>query len=136
METEIIVPIIELSHFELLSITYTINPLVNLSDRGDMSFNIRLYGKHRNKFRVRLVTEIHYKTAKFRARYSAEFEHKEPISHEEFRSELLQNEVVNYLLPFNTELFAHISSKSFGRPIIAPSSYSQDEELQTSEGNK
>lgn len=131
MDTKIEIPKIELKHIELLSISCrnastSRLPLETASSKGEMSLSYRFYSKRKSSFKITFIITILYETVRFRARYRAEFIHREPLPQSTYDSKAFYKEVVDTLLPFNTELFAFISAKIFGRPIIAPCTVSED----------
>jgi hypothetical protein len=131
MDTEIVVPKIILTHIELMSISYLNNQSIALKTKpnvGQISVSLRLYAKTKNSFKVKLSQIITFNTAKLRTRHEAIFSNEDTISKKLFSSEVLQEKLLDILFPFNTELFAFISAKSFGAPIIAPSHYSDTKE--------
>jgi len=127
MDAEIIIPEIVLTHIELLSISYLNNTSVSSKIKpnvGQISVNLRLHAKTKNSFRARLTQVIIFNTARLRTKHEAIFSNEVLISKKVFNSNALQEKVLDILFPFNTELFAYISAKSFGAPVIAPSFYS------------
>jgi len=119
------IPQLRLTEIRLRSLSYRAiraEPLLCDQSEMDIKGSIRytFYGRQRKSFKVRATQEIKTEYATFRARQEARFTTDTPISDELLDESTFQKRVVNKILPFGSELFATLTSKTFDVPFITP----------------
>jgi hypothetical protein len=79
-----------------------------------------LYQRRKNSFKTRTMQEITSDGMLFRVRHEALFTTSTNINKKLYDQKDFQNKVINHLVPFASELFAILTSKSFRIPIVPP----------------
>lgn len=134
-KTAIEIPHLRLTEIRLLSLSYramAAEPL--LYEQSDISLEgsirYRLYARRKNSFKARATQEIKVRGVAFRVRHEVRFASAVPISDRLFDDEAFRDYVANMILPFGSELFATLTSKSFSGPLIAPGELPRNAEIE------
>lgn len=124
-KTKAEIPVLRLTQIKLTSLTYrvkNVNLITNIQSDIHLEgfFDLNLYGKRKNSFKIRVTQRIEGEAVLFRARHEARFTVDTPLSKEFFNNRDFHNKVMNVIVPFSSELFALLSSKTYVAPIITP----------------
>jgi hypothetical protein len=122
-DTSTDIPVLKIIDIRLLSLSYRITspslPLdIPTTTNVEGHINLRAYKVAKKSFKVIMSHELRLKGVVCRTRHQARFASSKPISPELFQNESFHHQIVNKLMPFNSELFAMLTSKSFNTPII------------------
>jgi hypothetical protein len=120
------IPVIRIINIRLLSLSYHIRsssvPL-DIPSSGTIEGNVNLRG-HRvgeKSFKVIISHELRANEFVCRMRHQARFASNSPITPEIFQSDPFNRQIVNKLMPFNSELLATLTGKTFSAPIVISS---------------
>ena len=132
-KTKIEIPVLRLTEIKLVSLLYRVKNVHLLPNtQSDIhlegSINYRLYGRRKNSFKMRATQRIEAEGLSFRVRHEARFTTDTPLPKNLFDDRIFQNKVINEMVPFGSELFAILSSKTCVAPIITPGKVEFEEE--------
>lgn len=117
------IPVLNVIHIRLLSLSYRISstsppPDIPTSANIEGRIRLRAYGIAKKSFKVTISHELRMNGVLCRMRHEARLASNDPINPELLKDDSLHHQIIKRLLPFHSELFAMLTSKSFTTPVV------------------
>lgn len=122
-DTAVDIPVLYVIDIRLLSLSYRISstslpsdipPTANMEGR----IHLRAYGIAKKSFKVTMSHELRVNGVVCRMRHQARLASDNPINPKLLKDESFHHQIIKKLIPFHSELFAMVTSKSFTTPIV------------------